>query len=173
MSFEAALRIVLDEEGGLSDHAADPGGRTNLGITQKTLDRARADDPGLPGAVDFLTVGEARSIYRRLYWNPIRGDELPPGVAAILFDGAVNHGVPRASMILQETLGVVADGNIGPKTLRVLALNNPRDVIREIASRRAWAYMLLDRIDDTFGLGWARRLFRVYDAALIIQAGAR
>ena len=38
--FEDALEILLKIEGGYSDLAADPGGRTNLGVTQPALDEA-------------------------------------------------------------------------------------------------------------------------------------
>jgi len=37
MSFDAALEFVLGYEGGYSNNPKDPGGETNLGITQRTL----------------------------------------------------------------------------------------------------------------------------------------
>src|ERR1051325_4202371 len=35
--FPACLAVTLHWEGGYSDHKEDPGGKTNLGVTQKTL----------------------------------------------------------------------------------------------------------------------------------------
>lgn len=39
--FEPALAFVLRWEGGFVDNPADPGGRTNKGITQKVYDAWR------------------------------------------------------------------------------------------------------------------------------------
>ena len=35
-NFAACLRLVLSHEGGFVDHPKDPGGVTNLGVTQRT-----------------------------------------------------------------------------------------------------------------------------------------
>lgn len=165
-AFDAALKVVLHHEGGYVDHPKDPGGRTNMGITQKTLDHANAIGIlGLPKDVRDLTREQVADLYRAKYWAAINGNVLPEGVALILFDCAVNQGVTRAVKILQESLGVEPDGIIGSATLAAATAKNPADLIREIAARRAWAYMKLDLLDDTFGLGWARRLFDVYDHA--------
>lgn len=172
-AFDAALKVVLHHEGGFVDHPKDPGGRTNMGITQATLTNARSPllkIDGLPADVRDLTVANAAAIYRAAYWDQISGDELPEGVAMILFDCAVNQGVGRAVKILQEALGVEVDGIIGSKTMAILRMREQAKVIREIAARRAWAYMKLDSLDDTFGLGWARRLFDVYDCAQKVSA---
>lgn len=168
-AFDAALKVVLHHEGGYVDHPKDPGGRTNMGITQKVLDMANSPAigmTGLPNDVRALTYDDAAAIYHALYWNAVSGDDLPPGVAMIVFDCAVNQGVARAKSVLQYALGVAVDGRIGPATLAAVAKANPVNLIREIAARRAHAYMKLDSIDDTFGLGWARRLFDVYDCAI-------
>lgn len=168
-AFDAALKVVLHHEGGYVDHPKDPGGRTNMGITQKVLDMANSPAigmTGLPNDVRALTYDDAAAIYHALYWNAVSGDDLPPGVAMIVFDCAVNQGAPTARRILQAALRVPEDGVIGPATLAAVAKANPVNLIREIAARRAHAYMKLDSLDDTFGLGWARRLFDVYDSAI-------
>jgi len=165
-AFDAALKVVLHHEGGFVDHPKDPGGRTNMGITQKTLDRARLIDASLPVDVRNISDRHAASIYLRDYWRPVSGDDLPEGVAMIVFDCAVNQGVGRAITILQEAAGCAPDGIVGYATKAAVERSNPVNLIREIAARRAWAYMKLDNLDDTFGLGWARRLFDVYDSAI-------
>lgn len=167
--FEAALAHVLREEGGLIDHPKDPGGRTNLGITQRKLDEVRAARPGyaLPGRVDDLLPEDAGTIYRLEYWLPIRGDDLPTGLALAVFDGAVNAGVGQSAKWLQRAVGVKADGVIGAQTIAAISrAPDSNELLREFMARRAHHYMLLDSLDDDFGLGWARRLFRTYDAAL-------
>jgi len=50
--FLRAAQIILGHEGGLVDDPLDRGGRTNLGITQGTLNTARRTITGLPERVD-------------------------------------------------------------------------------------------------------------------------
>ena len=159
MSFDTALAFVLGFEGGYSDHPSDPGGRTNLGITQGTLDAFRRDhDPSLPADVRSLKRAHAARIYRSGYWDAVDGDELPPGIALLAFDCAVNQGPGRAVRLLQEAAGVTADGKIGPKTLAAIREASPLTLIREYALRRALAYVATGRM-AIFGKGWFRRLF--------------
>lgn len=165
-AFDYCVKRVLAHEGGEVNHARDPGGHTNLGVTQKTLNHARQVVPGLPSTVDQLTRDDALKIYRALYWNPIRGDELPLGLALILFDAAVNQGVTRAVRFLQVAIRTVPDGLLGPKTLEAVQAAPLRPTIIETAARRMHDYMLLDGLDDTFGLGWSRRLCTVLADAL-------
>ncbi len=78
-TFDRALALVLDLEGGFVDHPRDPGGATNLGITRATLAKARGRPVSVVD-VKALTRAEAGTIYRRLYWNAVKADELPPGL---------------------------------------------------------------------------------------------
>lgn len=123
-------------EGGFVNDPDDSGGATNLGITEGTLARAKSRG-WVPQdvTVKTLTKEQAATIYRKGYWEPIHGDELPSPVAEIVFDAAVNHGVGGAGKLLQRALNamnlsptLVEDGVIGPKTLsavqRVVDLNN-------------------------------------------------
>ena len=164
--FDYCARRVLEEEGGESDHPKDPGGHTNLGITQATLNHARHLIHGLPATVDKLTRADALAIYEDLYWRPIRGDELPLGLALVVFDAAVNQGVGDATRFLQLAVRTVPDGIFGSATLAAVSRAKPGATINEVAARRMYDYMQLDHLEDAFGLGWARRLMRIHDMAL-------
>lgn len=170
-SFDVAVEHVRREEGGLVDNPDDPGGRTNFGITQRLLDQARAAYPPepLPLLVDNLTWPQAREIYRGHFWVALRGDQLPLCIALPLLDAAVNSSVPRAAKWLQLALGVPADGWIGMQTISAVRAAEPKRVLNEFFARRAYHYMLQDAIDDTFGLGWARRLFKTYSSAREVE----
>jgi lysozyme family protein len=166
--FDVAVAHVLREEGGLVDNPKDTGGRTNYGITQRVLDAMRDTYPlaGLPLRVDELTPGQAIDIYRSQYWMPVRGDDMPAGIGLALLDSAVNQGANRAAKWLQFAAGVQADGWIGARTIAAVYATPPLALLSEFCARRAYHYMLQDSIDDEFGLGWARRLFRTFNAAV-------
>lgn len=143
-AFDRALQLVLRHEGGLVDNPKDPGGLTNFGISQRTY-------PKLD--IRNLTAADAAEIYRRDFWEKIHGDELPERLAIALFDAAVNVGWPRAILMLQESLGVTVDGNIGPQTLAACAA--PEALVWFTAARVR--YYVANRNYSVFGLGWIRR----------------
>ena len=162
--FEKAVEIVLQHEGGFADHPRDPGGATKFGITRETLSRAR----GRPASVEDvreLTRAEAMAIYRWLYWDVVRADELPPGVDLAVFDLAVNSGPVRAVRMLQNVLGVPADGIIGPVTLKAARHADPLETIRRLTRARLG---FLGRLAawPVFGRGWRRRVLAVEQGAL-------
>lgn len=162
--FATCLNFVLREEGGFSNHAADNGGATNLGITHRTL----ADWRGAPSVtvaeVRALGIEEARAIYRARYWNAVRGDDLLPGVDLVVFDWAVNAGPGRAVRGLQRVARVSADGAIGPTTLAALRTWEPAALVNALCDARL---AHLRGLDDwrVFGKGWAARVERVRAAA--------
>jgi lysozyme family protein len=124
-SFERALCLAFQFEGGFSDDPDDRGGATNMGITRGTLSRAKvAGWVPKDATIQTLTREQAAEIYRRGYWDPIHGDDLPSPVAEVVFDCAINHGVGGAGRLLQRalnamghTIPLAVDGVIGPKTL--------------------------------------------------------
>lgn len=116
MNFSECLDFVLEREGGYVDDPADRGGATNFGITQRTYDAwTKAHKP-----VKGITRQEIEAIYREGYWDTVRGDDLPEPLNLVMFDSSVQHGPHRASVWLQELIGVDADGAIGPVSLQAL-----------------------------------------------------
>ncbi|WP_374290230.1 glycoside hydrolase family 108 protein [Paenirhodobacter enshiensis] len=161
--FDACLKIVLLNEGGWSDHPADPGGATMYGIT---LDTYRQTHPGASKAdLRAITMAEVSAIYRAGYWDRVRGDDLPAGLDLVAFDGAVNSGVYRGAKWLQSAVGVTADGQIGAKTVSAAkAANVPSAIKRALQARKN--FLLSLSTWSTFGKGWTARLSRVEAEAL-------
>lgn len=158
-SFADAVELVLQHEGGTSDHPADPGGLTRYGIS-------RAAYPHLD--IANLSVDQAKEIYRRDYWLASRCDAMPYMLALPLFDAAVNCGVRRAATFLQYALNVRADGVIGPKTLAAVdALDEDgrERVLIDMLALRCKHYGSLPTVRD-FGRGWFRRTLETFRAAL-------
>ncbi|MDV2986992.1 UNVERIFIED_CONTAM: glycoside hydrolase family 108 protein [Methylobacteriaceae bacterium AG10] len=163
-SFERALALVLAHEGGYVDHPADPGGATNLGITIGTL----SDWLGRPASkaeVKALTRATVAPIYRKNYWDRVRGDELPPGVDYCVFDFAVNSGPGRAIPSLQRAIGVADDGKIGPITLAAARERLSAQTVERICADRL-AFLRRLTTWGTFGKGWSRRVEGVRTEAL-------
>ncbi len=168
--FERALALVLDLEGGFVQDPRDPGGATNLGITRATLGKARGRAVSVAD-VKALTRDEAAPIYRRLYWDAVRADELPPGLDLAVFDYAVNSGPARAVRTLQSVLGVAPDGKPGRATLDAAAAAEPGAAIRSVTRERLRFLRSLSTW-PAFGRGWTSRTTRVEAAALAAAATA-
>jgi lysozyme family protein len=162
-NFDSALKAVLHHEGGYVDHPADPGGRTNLGVTQKVWEEW-VGHPVDEKQMRALTPEAVGPMYKAKYWDKIKGDELPTGVDYAVFDAAVNSGPGRAAKWLQSCVGVEPDGGIGPKTLAAVAAFDPAELVEDYAKRRLSFLMDLQNW-DTFGKGWGRRVAEVQTVA--------
>lgn len=146
-NFKIAVNLTLEKEGILSDHKDDAGGLTKYGISQAAY-------PKLDIAA--LTKEEAVKIYKRDYWDKAMCGEIPYPLDVLLFDTAVNHGVDRAVKILQESLGIAADGIIGQKTIAA-ARNTNNSIYTVFMINRMFAYTAA-KSWPTFKEGWKNRL---------------
>lgn len=167
-NFDRALGLMLGHEGGLSDHALDRGGRTNLGVTQAVYDAWRRKQ-GMPTRkVDLITADEVRAIYKADYWDACRCDEYPWWLAYATFDAAVNSGPVRAIKWMQQGIGVPADGLVGPKTLAAARKASPPMLFGVVKARADFISDLVRRSPSqlVFLKGWTRRLFDVTKGAL-------
>jgi lysozyme family protein len=170
MSFVTSLAHVLKHEGGYVNHPSDPGGATNWGITRDTLAQWR-DRHVTIEEVQSLSKEDASLIYKANYWDAAKCASMPSGIALIVFDGAVNHGVGGMAKMLQRSAGVSADGAIGPMTLAAVNAAEPEKLLLEIAAQRMRFYGGLPTF-NVFGLGWSRRLMDTLRAALNAQQEA-
>ena len=118
--FDRAMDILLKWEGGFVDHPYDDGGPTNMGITHEALARWRGVDDVSAEQVRSITRSEAKSIFRSLYWDRVRAEEMHQIVSMVVMDGAVNHGVGKISKFLQRTLGREESGEIADDDINEL-----------------------------------------------------
>lgn len=162
-NFEQCLAFVLKEEGGFVNNPADPGGATNHGVTKKVWE----DFVGHPVTVDdmkALTIEQVGPLYKNLYWDRLRGDDLPSGLDYACFDFAVNSGVGRAAKFLQRICGVSQDGSIGPATLDAINSHNARTLSTQLCEERL-AFLQGLPTWGVFGKGWGARVKRVEERA--------
>lgn len=159
--FDASLPFVLRWEGGLVDHPADPGGRTNKGVTQRVYDAWRRRQ-GLPQRdVKLIEEFEVHRIYESGYWMPPRCDLLERQLDLVQFDTAVNMGPGRAVRFLQSAVGCGVDGDFGPVTKRAVAAADLGDIIAKYCENREGYYRGLVNKNPkllVFLKGWLNRL---------------
>jgi len=160
--FEEALKHILAHEGGKVDHPKDPGGRTNMGITQRVYNGWRSKSNLPPRDVFLIDKAEVEAIYRFQYWEPILGDQLPEGVDFVTMDGAVNSGVGQSVKWLQRALGSLytsgIDGDMGAGTLGAVMATHDHDALIERMIARREAFLRALKTFPTFGRGWMRRI---------------
>jgi lysozyme family protein len=162
-NYDKCLKAILHHEGGYVNHPKDPGGETNLGVTKRVYEE-------FGGAKDMkdLTVEDVAPIYKKGYWDKMKGDDLPSGLDLCVFDFGVNAGPGRSAKYLQTMIGTVADGGIGPNTLKAVA-NYVEEVgleqaVENFQKARQGYYEKLSTF-DTFGKGWTRRVTETTELA--------
>ena len=158
------FEMVLVHEGGYVNDPRDPGGRTNLGVTQRAWE-AYLNRSVTETEMRGLTPAAVKPFYKAMYWDKIKGDHLPSGVDYAAYDLAVNSGVGRSAKYLQEIAGVTADGAIGPKSLEAIKTCNSKELVDSLCDMRL---DFLKRLPTfaTFGKGWSRRVAEVKEKAL-------
>ena len=150
--FQQAVALTLQHEGGYVNDPADPGGATNMGITQRDL-------PETP--IQNLTVAQAVAYYSNTYWKGLYSSLTSQQLANKLFDWGVLFGVGTAVKVLQGVLGIKQDGLFGPASLAavnatdgVMLLEEYKNSMLIHASRVVAANPTLTK----FLAGWVRRI---------------
>jgi len=158
-AFDSAFYQLIGYEGGSAEDAGDRGGQTRWGISKRSYP-----------TVDVLnlTLEQAKQIYLRDYWRPLRLDQVrDQNVAAEIFEQAVNFGLRGAAQNLQSALnylglGVRRDGSVGPETLA--AVNQLKDAkallktLNGVQLMRYFEIVSADPAQKRFARGWLRRV---------------
>ena len=163
-NWDKAFKLMLVSEGGYIHHPSDPGGRTNLGVTQATWENwvgRESDEAEMRG----LTPEKVEPLYKKKYWDAVRSDELPVGLDYLLFDFAVNAGAGRAIKTLQTAIGVTPDGGFGPMTMAAVQAVDPVELIERFSQAKEDFYRSLTTF-ATFGKGWLNRVADVKQHAI-------
>ena len=149
MTFDQVFDKLINHEGGYIFNPHDPGGETKFGISKRSY-------PHLD--IHSLTLADAKTIYRRDFWDRAQCDKLHPDLAFDLFDGAVNSGIGQSIRWLQRAIGVADDGVVGPLTLASINRENDTSAIRARYNGHRLDFMTRLSTWDVFGKGWARRI---------------
>jgi len=167
-NFDAAFDKVMKSEGGYVNNPSDTGGETNLGVTIGAWG-AYLGRSIQPGEMKALTREQVKPFYKQMYWDKVRGDDLPSGVDYAVFDFAVNAGIGRATKFLQRAVGAIDDGAIGPGTLAAIAKTFTKTLLANFSKQKEDFYRGLaekNASQQKFLKGWLARLEHVNNDAI-------
>ena len=166
--FEESFRRVISSEGNYTDDSSDPGnwtgGKVGIGTLKGTkFGISAASYPSLD--IKNLTPNQAREIYYKDYWQKLHLDEVEPALAYQIFDAAVQHGRVRAIKILQQALGITADGVFGIATSKSLKNCNQVLLTLQYIKQRLEYYTKIGNF-NLYGRGWVTRMVANLDYAI-------
>jgi lysozyme family protein len=110
VTFTDMVKVILKNEGGLVNNPADPGGLTNMGVSQRAY-------PNLD--IRNLSKAQAEAIYKKDYWDKL-------GISGInddnlklhILDHGVNAGTSSAAKLLQQLVKEPKTGIITADTVK-------------------------------------------------------
>lgn len=158
--FDTCFERVIGHEGGFQKKREDRGnwtsGKVGVGILKGTKYGISAlAYPAMD--IENMTLQQAKEIYWRDWWQPLRMDNMPKVMRFQMFDGAINHGMFASTQMLQRAVGAKDDGKIGPITIGIIAAQDHNDTVMAYLAERL-DYMANASTWAIFGKGWARRI---------------
>lgn len=156
--------IIAKFEGGFVNDKTDKGGATNMGVTIGTWRQLGHDKDG-DGDIDVIDIRLLNSndfaLVLKRYWDKWSADGIKnQSVANLLVDWYWCSGTPGIKKP-QVILGLIADGQVGPKTLAAVNAANQKDLFDKVYKSRE--KFLNDIVKNNpaqkkFIKGWLNRL---------------
>jgi lysozyme family protein len=168
-TFEVWCNRAFDYEGRVYENVpGDRGGPTKWGITigrVATIKGVKLPKPGtaaynrLVENLKALTPDEIKAIYKRDYWDAVRGDDLPPGVDFAVADFGLNSGPSRAAKYLCRCLGKKQSGTLNNEVIQAAREADPDDLVNAYCdARAAFLNQIAVGSQDKFRKGWLNRV---------------
>ena len=136
-NFDKCLHMLLEHEGGYVNNKHDKGGMTNLGVTKRVYDKW-IDRESTEQEMRDLTPEDVAPIYKKNYWDRVKGDLLPSGLDWACFDWAVNSGSGRKGTKFEpyvnarpKPAAAAAAARTGRTTTRAVVDGDRRSASRE------------------------------------------
>ena len=162
-AFESLFPHILESEGIVFENdSADTAGATKFGIITDDLKTYYHDQTKTWQDVKNLTQDEAFKIYKKLYWDAFKADEIKnDSLAHFIVDGAINQGKGTITKYIQQVCGITADGIFGSGTLAAVNAHNPKELFEGLKQKRLDKYHRIvanNPSQQRFIKGWIRRL---------------
>jgi lysozyme family protein len=138
----------------------DRGGLTKYGVALNANPNVDVQNLNLHGAME---------IYYNRYWLAGKSNLIPYPAQIMHYDAGVNHGIGRAAKMLQQAVGAVPDGAIGPVTIAKIREMNPETLLRTLNDIRVNRFKGIVRNDPSQAMflnGWLRRASEVFQYAM-------
>lgn len=159
-NFSIAIKKMLILEGDKSDEETDRGGRTNFGITQRTYNDWKDSLKQPRKDVFKISQQEAIQIYKKNYWDIIKGSQLPHDIAQAILSMALTDGPQDAIKHTQKILGIPPTGAMGPITMKAIwtasKQKGTKRLTNYIVDKQIQRYQS-DEQASTYGRGWTNR----------------
>jgi lysozyme family protein len=172
--FSSAFAATMKAEGGYVNDPQDPGGETYKGVARKMnskwdgwplIDKAKKKN-NFPANLDSDTQlqDKIKNFYEINYWNKVSGDKInDQGIAASIFDFAVNAGPITSAKLAQYTVGAESDGIIGKITLGMINAYDPHTFLALFALNKITYYVQIcegRQESKKFFYGWVKRTLK-------------
>ena len=162
-AFESLFPHILQCEGVVFENdPVDTAGATKFGLITDDLKTYYHDQTKTWQDVKNLTQDEAFKIYKALYWDYFKADQITnDSLAHFIVDGAINQGKGTITKYIQQIVGVNADGIFGNQTLAALNAHDPKDLFDQLHEKRKIKYDGIVEHNPTqikFLKGWYNRL---------------
>ncbi|MGL5669114.1 MAG: glycoside hydrolase family 108 protein [Shewanella sp.] len=159
-TFDTVFDRVIGHEGGFQDDSRDRGNWTGGEVGKGQLNGTKFGLSAMTYPeldIKNLTADQAKSIYKRDWWDKLKMKSYPPALAYQMFDAAINHGSGRANQFLQKAAGVNPDGVIGPVTMGAILKADLNDLLMLFIANRL-QYFTEVKTWKTYCTGWTRRM---------------
>jgi len=170
-NWDKSFDLVIAHEGGFTNDQRDKGnhlpdgreGCTMLGCTQANWE-AYVGHQVTQDDMKKLIKDDVKPLYKKNYWDAVSGDLLPSGLDYAAFDFAINAGPAASKKMIQRALGVVADGSIGPNTMKAINEADAKELIQKFSDAKTTFYKGLGNF-NVYGTGWLKRVADVQAVA--------
>lgn len=160
LTFEQAFERLIGHEGKFTDDPNDRGNWTT-GIIGKGI--LKGTKYGISAMtypdldIKNITLDQAKTIYRRDWWDKLNADNLDTAIVFQVWDFAINAGMGTAKRKLQKSVGMAEDGIIGPLTLKAIQKADLNDLLLKFNAERLNHYTSLSTW-PRYGRTWTRRV---------------
>ena len=159
-------RIISFEGSTYENDPVDTGGCTKYGIILETLKEYHFDTnkDGVYTCEDVkaLTLDNAKSIYKKMFWDYFKADDIKnQSLAEYIVDGAINMGRGLIAKYVQTIVGVSVDGVVGTKTLEAINAHDQKDLYDKLKAKRVDRYNKIVENNPSqkkFIKGWMNRV---------------
>lgn len=148
-----------------TDNPRDNGGATKYGITQRTL-TGWLGRKASKAEVRNLTRETADKIFKANYFDRVKCEQMSPRIAAVVYNGAVLHGVSRTGRFVQKALNALGarvdgktvdvDGVVGKQTLAGIQNTNADSLCKAYIDVQE-DFLKRHEDFDYYGKGWLNR----------------